>query len=111
LGLCGDSVQVRSLPNGAAGAVAGGGDLGDRDIWCTVDVLLKTYGDEAELIATKRADAKLNLSDIDGQRVWRRSGRWFNPPPGQLIALDWSCRRRFGGAATAHRRLNRRRCC
>jgi hypothetical protein len=35
-------------------------------------VLMKTYGDEAELIAATRADAMLDLGDIDGQRVWKR---------------------------------------
>jgi hypothetical protein len=46
--------------------------MDERDIWRTADVLLKTYGDEADLIAAKRADAMLDLSDNAGQRVWRR---------------------------------------
>jgi hypothetical protein len=46
--------------------------MDERDIWRTADVLLKTYGDAAELTAAKRGDAMLDLGDIDGQRVWRR---------------------------------------
>jgi hypothetical protein len=33
---------------------------------------MKTYGDDGELIASKRGNAMLDLGDIDGQRVWRR---------------------------------------
>ena len=44
----------------------------ERDIWRTADVLMKTHGDDAELIAATRADAMLDLGDIDGQRVWKR---------------------------------------
>jgi len=59
-----------------------------------------------------RADRRRPGRRRDGARRYRRTElRWrqFNPPPGRLVALDWSCRRcRFGGATAACRRLNRR---
>ena len=55
-----------AVPNGELGA------LGDRDIWRTADVLIKSYGDEAELIAANRADAMLDQGDLEGQIVWKR---------------------------------------
>lgn len=44
----------------------------EKDVWRVASVLVKTYSDEAELIAAKRADAMLDNGDIEGQRVWKR---------------------------------------
>ena len=43
------------------------------DIYRTAKVLIEQYGgDDAVLMAAKRADALLALGDIDGQIVWKR---------------------------------------
>jgi hypothetical protein len=42
------------------------------DIYRTANLLVREYGaDQAPLIAAKRADALLELGDVDGQRVWK----------------------------------------
>jgi hypothetical protein len=43
----------------------------DLDVYRTANLLMQQYGAEAPLIAAKRADALLNLGDLDGQRVWK----------------------------------------
>ena len=45
--------------------------IDDKDVWRVASVLVKTYGDEAELIAAKRA-VMLDNVDIEGQGVWKR---------------------------------------
>jgi hypothetical protein len=41
------------------------------DIYRTANIL-KEYGlEQAPLMAAKRADALLDLGDVDGQRVWK----------------------------------------
>jgi hypothetical protein len=40
------------------------------NLYCTANILIQEYGPEdALLMAAKRADALLALSDLDGQRV------------------------------------------
>jgi hypothetical protein len=42
------------------------------DIYRTANLLVQQYGaEEAPLIAARRADALLELGDVDGQRVWK----------------------------------------
>jgi hypothetical protein len=42
------------------------------DIYRAANILVKEYGaEQAPLMAAKRADALLDLGDVDGQRVWR----------------------------------------
>jgi hypothetical protein len=44
----------------------------DLDIYRAANILVKEYGPEqAPLMAAKRADALLDLGDVDGQRVWK----------------------------------------
>ena len=44
----------------------------ELDIYRTANILVKEYGlEQAPLIAAKRADALLDLGDMDGQRVWK----------------------------------------
>jgi hypothetical protein len=49
--------------------------VSDRDIWCTANRVIQEYGNEAELVASERAEEMLQRSDFDGQRVWRRISR------------------------------------
>ena len=44
----------------------------DLDIYRTANVLVKHYGEDADLEAAQRADAMLEKGCLDGQRVWRR---------------------------------------
>lgn len=42
------------------------------DIWRTAHLLVQEYGaEEALTIAARRADALLELGELDGQRVWQ----------------------------------------
>jgi hypothetical protein len=44
----------------------------DLDVYRTANLLIRRYGAaEARLIAAKRADALLELGDLDGPRVWK----------------------------------------
>ena len=44
----------------------------ELDIYRTANILVKEYGlEQAPLMAAKRADALLDLGDVDGQRVWK----------------------------------------
>lgn len=44
----------------------------DLDAYRSANLLLQQYGAEgAPLIAANRADAFLNVGDLDGQRVWK----------------------------------------
>jgi hypothetical protein len=55
---------------GSAAAQLGVTD--ELDIYLTANALVKEYGPEqAPLMAATRADALLDLGDIDGQRVWK----------------------------------------
>ncbi len=44
----------------------------DLDIYRTASVLIRDYGDEADLVAAMRADAMLEKGSLDGLRVWKR---------------------------------------
>jgi hypothetical protein len=44
----------------------------DLDIYRTASVLVKHYGEDADLEAVQRADAMLEKGSLDGQRVWKR---------------------------------------
>jgi hypothetical protein len=42
------------------------------DIYRAANILVKEYGAaQAPLMAAKRADALLDLGDVEGQRVWK----------------------------------------
>jgi hypothetical protein len=44
----------------------------ELDIYRAANILMKEYGSEqAPLMAAKRADALLDLGDVDRQRVWK----------------------------------------
>ena len=44
----------------------------DLDIYRAANILVKEYGvEQAPLMAAKRADAMLELGDVDGQRTWK----------------------------------------
>ena len=44
----------------------------DLDIYRTANVLVKHYGEDADLQAAMRADAMLEKGGLDGRRVWKR---------------------------------------
>ncbi len=46
--------------------------ISERDTWAAANILIKKYGDDAELRAVERADEMLDQGDIDGQRMWLR---------------------------------------
>jgi hypothetical protein len=59
--------------------------MSDLDIYRTANILVKEYGaEQAPLMAAKRADALLDLGDIDGQCVWKAVLRAVN----ELIRPD-----------------------
>lgn len=41
------------------------------DLWRTARILSRKYGEEAGLIAAKRADSLLVLGDLEGFDVWK----------------------------------------
>jgi hypothetical protein len=48
------------------------GMAAEIDIYRTANILVKEYGvEQAPLMAARRADALLELGDIEGQRTWR----------------------------------------
>jgi hypothetical protein len=51
--------------------------IANRDPYRTANVLVQQYGTEDALVmAAKRADALLELGDVDGQRVWKGGVAW-----------------------------------
>jgi hypothetical protein len=42
----------------------------DIDIWRSAALMIKGYGDTADIEAAAKADALLAKGDIEGQRVW-----------------------------------------
>ncbi len=46
--------------------------ISERDIWATANILIKRYGDDAELRAVERADEMLDRGDLNGQHIWLR---------------------------------------
>ncbi len=42
------------------------------DIYRTASVLIRDYGDEADLVAAMRADSFLDDGDVEGLAVWKR---------------------------------------
>jgi hypothetical protein len=54
----------------------------ELDIYGTAHTLVKEYGaGDAPLMAAKRADALLDLGDVEGQRVWKAVLRAVRPRP------------------------------
>ena len=49
-----------------------GSGMSDVDIWRSANILLKRYGGEALFIASKRADALLDLGDLRASSAWVR---------------------------------------
>ena len=44
----------------------------ELDIYRAANILVKEYGaEQTPLMAAKRADALLDLGDVEGQRVWK----------------------------------------
>ena len=46
--------------------------VSEIDVYRTANLLVKQHGTEAPIEAAMRADALLEKSDLDGQRVWLR---------------------------------------
>ncbi len=44
----------------------------DIDIYHSANVLVKQQGEDAPIHAAMRADAMLDISDLDGYAVWKR---------------------------------------
>jgi hypothetical protein len=49
--------------------------ISDLDIWRAANLLIREHGDDAEIVAARRADEMLERGDHDGQRVWLRIRR------------------------------------
>lgn len=52
--------------------------ISDLDVWRAADLLIKLHGDDAAIVAAKRADELLASGDIEGQNVWKRIMRAIN---------------------------------
>ncbi len=52
----------------------------DLDIYRSANLLVKRYGEDAELEAASRVDAMIKAGDPEGLAVWKRifCGRWRN---------------------------------
>jgi len=44
----------------------------DIDVWRVAGQLIKSYGEDARLIAAQRADALLDKGDMEGFYAWKR---------------------------------------
>lgn len=44
----------------------------DPDIWRTANLLVKRHGDDAAMVAVRRADELLAAGDADGSAIWIR---------------------------------------
>ncbi len=44
----------------------------DIDVFQSAAVLIKQHGDDAQLVAIKRATKMLDAGDVDGYAVWKR---------------------------------------
>ncbi len=44
----------------------------DIDIYCSANVIIKQYGQDAPIHAAMRADAMLEAGDLGGYAVWKR---------------------------------------
>ena len=44
--------------------------IADLDAWRAAGVLISEYGEDAELIAVQRADALLDVDEVDGYRFF-----------------------------------------
>ena len=44
----------------------------ELDIFCSANILVKRYGEDAALEAAMRADAMLDRGDLDGCVAWKR---------------------------------------
>ena len=49
--------------------------ISDLDIWRAANLLLRQYGENAEIVAAHRADELLERADLDGEVVWLRIKR------------------------------------
>ena len=45
---------------------------GDLDIYRAADAIVKQHGEDAPIHAAMRADAMLEVGDLDGYAVWKR---------------------------------------
>jgi hypothetical protein len=45
--------------------------MADRDICASANMLIKRYGEDAEIEAAKRADELLEAGDMDGCVTWK----------------------------------------
>jgi hypothetical protein len=61
--------------------------ISDLDIWRAANLVIREHGENAEIVATQRADLMLDRGDRDGQLVWLRIRRaiaeWEAPEPGR----------------------------
>jgi hypothetical protein len=47
----------------------------DRDVWRAANLLIRKHGDDAELVAARRADEMLERGDHEGKIEWLRIRR------------------------------------
>ena len=46
--------------------------MDEFDIWRSANILIQTWGEEADLVATRRADALMAEGNTEGFSVWCR---------------------------------------
>jgi hypothetical protein len=54
--------------------------VSDLDVWRAANLLIRRFGEDAELEAARRADQMLDRGDRDGQRVWMLIRRTIAQP-------------------------------
>lgn len=46
--------------------------MDERDVWRAADQMIKLHGADAAVKAAQRADAMLELGDVEGFQAWKR---------------------------------------
>lgn len=46
--------------------------ISDLDLWRAANLMVERHGNDAALVAAKRADEMLAAGDTEGQLVWKR---------------------------------------
>jgi hypothetical protein len=76
----------------------------ELDIYRIANILVKEYGaEQAPLMAAKRADALLEIGDVDGQQVWKGVLRAVQEALSRQRDVDaeWECSGRPHAASVA----------
>lgn len=62
--------------------------IADLDLWRAANLMIERHGDDAALVAAKRADELLAQGDSEGQLVWKRILGVFNELQRTQLAVN-----------------------